>query len=53
MADFNELPPKVKLVFLKGYQQALEDMADKTLDNALSVQTRIEQIQAEIAAAGE
>ena len=46
--DFNELPPKVRLVFLKGYMQALEDVADRTQEQACRIQARIEQIQAEI-----
>lgn len=53
MADFNDLPSNVKLVFLKGYMQALEDMADKSQEQACRMQAKIEQIQDEIAAAGE
>ncbi len=48
--NFDELPAKVRLVFLKGYMQALEDIADKTQEQACRMQAQIEMIQAEIAA---
>lgn len=50
--EFDDLPPKVRIVFLKGYARALEDVADRTQEQACRVQAKIEQVQAEIAAAG-
>jgi hypothetical protein len=45
-----DLPPKVQLVFYKGYLQALEDLSDQVTDRSCKVEAKIIRLQAAISA---
>lgn len=46
--DLNDIPPKVKLLFLKGQHAAIERMCRKLEAEAEELQGVIEQLKAEI-----
>lgn len=44
-----ELPPKVEMVFLKGYLQCLEDFSEQMSDRACKIEMKLSRLQAVIA----
>lgn len=46
--DFNSIPPKARIVYLRGQQVAIERMCRKLEAEAAELQDLIEQLKAEI-----
>ena len=46
--DLNDIPPKVKIIFLKGQQAAIERLCRKLEVEARDLQEAIDQIKAEV-----